>query len=70
MLRVWPGRKISVKSGCLFFARGGGWDGVGGVEGVCGIVCWDGDGIVSLEFYAAIGHRKSYLLVLVFKNLL
>ena len=37
MLRVWPGRKISVKSGCLFFCGVGGRVGVWG----CGIVCWD-----------------------------
>lgn len=27
-------------------------------------------GLVSLEFYASIEHRKSYLLVLVFQNLI
>ena len=52
MLRVWPGRKISVKSSCLFFCGGGGVWGVGGVALFVGM----SHGLVSLEFYASIEH--------------
>ena len=45
-----------------------------GVEGGCvgGVAVFVGmsHGLVSLEFYASIEHRKSYLLVLVFQNLI